>query len=1330
MNVYKYLLGLFIVFSSVLKSQVVINEIASRGTITDVSGEQSDWIELYNAGATPVNLWNYGLSDDVLNPLKWKFPALTINPDSYVLVLANGKNIITNINHWETAVNNDDVWRYFVGTSEPPSDWETPGFNDISWLIGDGGIGYGDGDDNTVIGTTPSVYMRQSFNVTDLTVLENAKFHADYDDAFIAYLNGVEIARSTNIFGTPPAYNTLATLDHEAAMYAGYDPELWEISAAIINSLLIEGTNFLCVQVHNAAFASSDLSSNFWLSFGINNEVEYFEDVPAWFPGSMEYNQTNFKISNTGETIYLSDVTGIILDSKYTGDLALSQSIARIPDAGSWCITTGISPFISNNTAFCYGGYEPDPVFSINSGFYTGIQIVSISSVSPTSIIHYTTDGSEVTEISPIYTDAIIIDENTVISAKCFSSGILLPGKMIKQTYFINEDEYTLPILSISIDPGSLFDFDTGIYELGCCYDGAYPYYGANFWEPWERFAHIEYFTEDGIPQWNKDMALEIHGGWSRAEAQKGFRVDFKNEYDGELDYPLFGAKPELNSINNFNLRNGGQHVWTYKFQDAVLAKVMKETHIDYEEWQPCMLFINGEPWGLYEIREKADEHFVESNYGIDNNTVDFLNAWGALNGSDTGFINLYYQLMALDPVTDDFYNKFETNVDVKNYMDYYIGEIYYQNVDFGGYYWGVNNTKLWREQNGGKWRFLMYDMDGAMGYFGSVPSDNYIELTRNPYYPNVFSQIFDKVVDNTELRNYFVNRFADLINTIYKSENFDSIMYEMRDSIASEIPHQVEVWGEPTIGTMDYYLDYVIDYNVTRRNTARTHTNTSFDLDGQRTITLSVEPEGAGYIKINTIIPGVSPWTGIYFDGVPVTISAIANPGYTFSNWEANALIPLGSTEATLTINLDESEPFVAIFNGTETIPEIIVSEINYNSNNSIDAGDWVEIYNNSAIPIDLSDWNLKDRSDAYIFNIPFDTQLDPNDYLVIAENIEKFNSIYPGVTNVMGGFYFNFDNNGDDIKLFDLGNNLIFNVAYSDSLSWPKGADGTGRTLELITPGADPNNPSNWFDGCLRGSPGTYYTACENDIVFGEINYRSATVTDAGDWVELWNTTAIDIDISGWKFVDDEDTLLYTFLPGTILNAGERYVVANDLTKFDARHPIITNVTGPFLFGLNGSGEELRLIDNAGVIQFTIMYDDILPWPLEADGLGKTLELLDATGKMNEPENWFAGCPEGSPTTEFDADCTVSINENKTTFFVSVFPNPANESVFINIETIANNNITLIYSDNSGKILQKREFNASEIIEIKRNNLASGIYWIKIISGDDVVVKKVIWM
>lgn len=133
-------------------------------------------------------------------------------------------------------------------------------------------------------------------------------------------------------------------------------------------------------------------------------------------------------------------------------------------------------------------------------------------------------------------------------------------------------------------------------------------------------------------------------------------------------------------------------------------------------------------------------------------------------------------------------------------------------------------------------------------------------------------------------------------------------------------------------------------------------------------------------------------------------------------------------------------------------------------------------------------------------------------------------------------------------------------------------KGADGTGRTLELIIPGIDPNSPSSWFDGCLRGSPGTYYTPCENDIVFGEINYHSSAASDAGDWIELWNTTSNDIDISGWKFVDDKDTLLYTFSSGTILNANERYVVANDITKLVSRHTSITNFTGPFQFGLDG--------------------------------------------------------------------------------------------------------------------------------------------------------------
>jgi len=1308
---------LFLAFlCGIVNSQVVINEVTSRGSLVDATGEEIDWIEIYNTGFSAVNLQDYGLSDDALTPLKWQFPNYILDPSTHMLVLANGVNSYATTNHWETAVVSNDTWKYFIGTSEPASNWETPAFDDGSWLSGTGGIGFGDGDDGTTIGSAISVYTRREFIIDDVDVIEGAKLHADYDDAFVAYLNGVEIARSGNIIGTPPAYNTTANSDHEAGMYAGYLPEEWNIDAAIINSLIVEGDNYLCIQTHNVTAGSSDISGNFWLSFGINTADTYFYAVPAWFVAPYEFNQTNFKLSNTGETLYLSDPSGAIIDSKYTGDIAYGQSVIRKPDGvASWCITTDITPGYTNNFSNCYAGYEPDPVFSVGSGFYPDATLLYLSVASPTAVIRYTTDGSAVTESSPLYTGAILLSANTIIAAKCFSTGGLLPSKLIRNTYFIDEDDYTLPIVSISIDPGSLFDFDTGIYELGCCYDVNYPYIGANFWQPWERYAHIEYFTETGIPQWNKDMSLEIHGGWSRAEAQKGFRVDFNNKYDGDLDYPLWGAKPDMGPINNFNLRSGGQHVWTYKFQDAFLAKVMKETHIDYEEWQPCFVFINGEAWGLYEIREKADEHFAESNYGVDNNKVDFFNAWSVLNGSDTGFVNMYGSLMSLDPTSTAYFNKFNQYVDYENYMDYYIGEIYYQNVDFGGYYWGANNMKLWREQNGGKFRFIMYDMDGAMGYFGEVPGTNYINLTRNPSYPNTFSQLFDRTLNNIPLRNYFVNRFADLINTIYLQDNMEEIIYSMRDSIVTEIPHQLSAWGAPTVATMDAYIETTLDYNYTRRNTARAHINSSFGLGGQRTVTLAVEPAGAGYIKLNTIIPTDLPWSGTYFDGVPVTMTAIANPGYTFNNWSSNDLIPGGSTDISISINMEESETFTANFTGTPETPAIIITEINYNSNNDFDAGDWIEIYNNSDNAIDISEWTIRDASDAYKYIIPYGTVLSVAERLIIAQKPELFAAIYPSVSNVVGGFNFEFDNSGDNIRIVDIAGNTITSVQYSDAPAWPVGADGTGRTLELVSFGAVPNNPISWFDGCLLGSPGFAYTPCNDAVLFDEINYNSSAAFDAGDWVEILNATTGSIDLSGWRFVDADDEAIFVFEDGLILEANERLVIANDITKFNTIHPTVTNYIGPFTFGLNSDGDELRLFNAESVLQFTMIYNNDAPWPVTPDGGSYTLELLDANGKMNNADNWFAGCQLGSPAEEFNPDCLVDI-DNLVEGDFAIYPNPAHTYFIISTGDYAQLETVVQIIDASGKIIQEQSVIASDQIIVNTTQLSAGIYWVKI--------------
>ena len=192
--------------------------------------------------------------------------------------------LMSQIDHWETAVYSEYVWRYFLGQEEPPENWTVIEFQDNSWLEGQGGIGYGDDDDNTVINPVSSVYMRHEFQISNVNNIERIVLHADYDDGFVAYLNGTEIARSTNLTGNPPAYDSWTTDFHEAGLYLGIIPESYVINALLTQSLILPGTNVLSIQTHNyQGTNSSDLSSNYWLSFGIGSTNYDYGQPPIWF---------------------------------------------------------------------------------------------------------------------------------------------------------------------------------------------------------------------------------------------------------------------------------------------------------------------------------------------------------------------------------------------------------------------------------------------------------------------------------------------------------------------------------------------------------------------------------------------------------------------------------------------------------------------------------------------------------------------------------------------------------------------------------------------------------------------------------------------------------------------------------------------------------------------------------------------------------------------------------------------------------------------------------------------------------------------------------------
>jgi len=220
------------------------------------------------------------------------------------------------VNHWETAVFNNDTWRYFVGNSEPEANWRLLSFNDASWAQGPGGIGYSDNDDNTVIQSCPSVFIRHKFNVTDTAAISRVLLSMDYDDAFVAYINDVEIARA-GITGTHPAYNQLG-LDHEAAMYLGGLPESFFLEKKQLKTFLLPGENVLAIQVHNSSLTSSDLSSNAFLSFGIINSSYNYRPVPVWFSTPSDFTSSNLPIvvitTKPGENI--PDAPKITADMK------------------------------------------------------------------------------------------------------------------------------------------------------------------------------------------------------------------------------------------------------------------------------------------------------------------------------------------------------------------------------------------------------------------------------------------------------------------------------------------------------------------------------------------------------------------------------------------------------------------------------------------------------------------------------------------------------------------------------------------------------------------------------------------------------------------------------------------------------------------------------------------------------------------------------------------------------------------------------------------------------------------------------------------------------
>lgn len=790
---------------------------------------------------------------------------------------------------------------------------------------------------------------------------------------------------------------------------------------------------------------------------------------------------TNFKLKSSGTDIFLTDSLGNRIDEVNTNSLNTDISFGRDPvNNADWKYFDNPTPGRANgNDGYLFVAQKPQ--FSIPAGFYNSSIQLNLTTGSPQSTIYFTTDGSEPTTSSTVYSSTLNIDSTTVIRAKTFGTN-LLPSEIITKTFVINNTS-TLPIVSLTTDPKNLWDNDTGIYVMGDSAEPESPYHGANFWMDWERPVHIELFEPNGSLGFNLDAGIKIFGGWSRKYAQKSFKILPDNKYG--LDHVPYQVFPDrsTNSYKSIVLRNSGQDFESTSLRDGFMQSLVEGLGLGTQEYRPAVLYINGQYWGIQNIRERLDEDFIKDHYNVDKTNLDYLKLdWEVNEGSDSAYLDMQNFIANNDLSIQANYDSVKSLIDIDNYLNYMTAEIYFDNTD-----WPGSNVEYWKAKtSGSKWRWLLYDTDFGFGLFdGRDGSNNTLEMAtvaNGPDWPNPdwSTFLFRNLLKSTEFKNDFINRFADFANSRFRADSVNARLTEFVNRIQQEIPNHLQRWGTGTVTEWNSRIDQMRTFANNRISNVKDHINQKFGLSGNYSVNLNIETIGTGRIKINTLKIDNYPWTGAYFNNIPITLKAIPYTGYHFVRWEGIQ----SSSSDVITVDANSNLNITAVFEADTDLlsGDIVINEINYNSSITFDTKDWVELFNKSNSPVDMSGWVIKDSDPLHSFAFPVNTILNSGEYIVVSEDTSIFKSLFTNVNNVIGNLSFGFSSKGEVIKLFNKNMVLVDSVNFNDKFPWPTGADGNGSSMELKSPDLSNIVPQNWQASNDNGSPGK-----SNDLATG---------------------------------------------------------------------------------------------------------------------------------------------------------------------------------------------------------------------------------------------------
>ncbi len=715
-----------------------ISEVLAKNaySITDKEGERCDWVELYNAGSTPVSLAGWYLSDNPKNLRKWALPDNASQlPGTYVIIFLSGKTDISGELHANFSLSaGETLYLYNEQTKE--LDWITiPELND--------NVSIGLDENNE------QVYYR-------FPTPGEPNGHGDKDAEAIGFFqpDGVYISEVCAIHDRGSNERDWIELYNGSQRSLSLDG--WYLSDSISN-------------LQKYRITSRGIASHGYL---------VIETTAS--DAKRKSGDGTFGIDPGGETVYLTDPNGVIRDAFETGVQRSGMSSGRIEnDPYTRRVFFTKTTKGAKNSNSRYPGYASQPIFSETALYRTEPFSLTLSSLDPNVQIYYTTDGSEPNQKSKAYTGPIEISANAVIRAVACVDGLL--DSEIVTFHYLFEQPHTLPVVCIAMAPDDLKTvYNVKVHN-----------------EIKERKGYVNYYETDGLIGTAFPCDIKAKGrGTLKYISQRSLTLSLRAEYGvSEVEYPFF-PDYTFTKFSAIALRQAGQDYAGARLRDAFASRACLGLNVDCANSRFCIVYINGKYYGIHDFNEELNSRYLETHFGVDADMVNTVmrNGAVAIKGTNKEFKTVFNAAASANLSKDSAYETFIQKVDPDAFIDYVICRQYFLDTDsFNQKYWRTTDYQI-------RWRPILFDLDYILGNATGSIAHRYFNSEGTPSANGSLTYFYFTVAlrTNPGWKQRFIERYVELVLTQFSTERLTALLDQMESELEPEMERHIARWKYP----------------------------------------------------------------------------------------------------------------------------------------------------------------------------------------------------------------------------------------------------------------------------------------------------------------------------------------------------------------------------------------------------------------------------------------------------------------------------------------------------------------------------------------------------